>query len=170
MSDLMELLRRGRARERAQTRFYRLLSVEAEAAGDPATAERLNELLADEQHHVSRLTARLLELGGRPEGGAPEERLEVELEGWESEARRREAEEVAWYEEACGSVEDETTRGILDEILASERHHLEELGGKWMAASPGGPAGSPKAATDDDLEGSGSDGPDREPDDDLEGG
>ena len=66
MSRLMELLQEGRQRERAQALFYRILAGEAEVSGDQAAAERLNELLADEQHHVSRLTARILELGGAP--------------------------------------------------------------------------------------------------------
>lgn len=139
MSALLELLREARGRERARTRFYRRLSTEAELAGDGATAERLNELLADEQHHVSRLTARILELGGRPGDGPAVEDADVELDGWEAQARRLEAEEVAWYEEALARVDDDVTRGVLAEILASERHHLEELGGKWMSASPGTP-------------------------------
>lgn len=138
MDDLMDLLRRGAVRERAQARWYRTLSTRAEDAGDAAAAERLNELLADEQHHVSRLTARLLELGGAPAqrdgSGAPD----ASLEGWEEEARRREEEEVRWYEHALEEMDDEPTRTVLAEILESERHHLEELGGKWMSASPPG--------------------------------
>ncbi len=142
MDELLELLRRGAARERAHARWYRTLSTRAEVAGDAAAAERLNELLADEQHHVSRLTARLLELGGAPgeRGGAAAP--EVELEGWEEEARRREEEEVAWYEDALEEVDDEPTRAVLAEILESERHHLAEVGGKWMAASPPSAAGN----------------------------
>lgn len=136
MSDLLELLVAGRARERAQARFYRGLSTRADRAGDAVASERLNELLADEQHHVSRLTARILELGGRPESGDAPVPAEVELAGWEAEAERREAAEVAWYEAALDDLRDPPTRGILEEILASERHHLSELGGKWMAASP----------------------------------
>ena len=139
MSDLQGFLRRSRDRERAQARFYRALSTRAEEAGDPAAAERLNELLADEQHHVSRLTARLLELGGRPEEGAADGAPDTGLEGWEDAARSREADEVAWYEEALEAVEDPPTRAVLEEILASERHHLAEMGGKWMAASPPSP-------------------------------
>jgi rubrerythrin len=51
-------------------------------------------------------------------------------------ARRREETEVAWYEDALGRVEDRATRAVLKEILESERHHREELSGKWMSASP----------------------------------
>ena len=43
---------------------------------------------------------------------------------------------MAWYGTALESVEDPATRTVLEEILASERHHLKELAGKWMAASP----------------------------------
>jgi rubrerythrin len=136
MTELLDLLARGRIRERAQARFYRALAADAEAAGDGATAERLNELLADEQHHVSRLTARLLELGGRPRDAADDGGGTCTLADWEGEARRREAAEVAWYEEALVAVEDGPTRTVLRDILESERHHLDQLGGKWMSASP----------------------------------
>jgi len=135
VSGLLDLRREARRRARAQTRFYRHLSARAEASGDAQAAERLNELLADEQHHVSRVTARLLELGAEPDG-SDEPRPEGPLEGWEARARAREEAEVAWYGEAVERVEDEATRVVLEEILASERHHLSELGGKWMAASP----------------------------------
>lgn len=135
MSQLMEVLQEGRHRERGQALFYRALAGEAELSGDQAAAERLNELLADEQHHVSRLTARILELGGTPL--QPEVSPDVpDLAGWEPVARSREEKEVAWYEEAIGRVEDPATRSILAEILESERHHREELSGKWMPASP----------------------------------
>ncbi len=128
------LLNEGRRREREQAAFYRFLAGDAELAEDAAAAERLNELLADEQHHVSRLTARLLEMGERPEEAwnAPEVPA---LAGWEEVARRREAGEVAWYEGAIGRTSDPGTLAILREILASERHHHDRLGGKWMPAA-----------------------------------
>jgi len=137
VSEEATLLREGRLRERAQTRFYRRLAGDAELAGDLAAAERLNDLLADEQHHVSRLTARLLEMGEAPgeSAGAQEGRG---LEGWEEEARRREADEIGWYEDALKRVPDGPTRSILREILVSERHHYEQLAGKWMPAAPQG--------------------------------
>lgn len=136
MNAVERLLREARRNERAQTLFYRLLAGEAEMAGDEEAAERINGLLADEQHHVSRLTARLLELGYRP--GDQEDRMDASgrpaLDVWEQAARRREDGEVAWYERALEVVTDEHTRAIFAEILASERHHREELGGKWMSA------------------------------------
>jgi len=142
-TDVFELLREGRRRERAQTLFYRGLTARAEEAGDASAAERLNALLADEQHHLSRLTARLLELGGHAEAIDVPAQPDVPMEAWEGEARRREQEEVAWYEEAVALVGDEPTRAVLTEILLSERHHRDELGGKWMPASrdPRAPGG-----------------------------
>lgn len=141
---LVEILERSRAREKRQTLFYRALASQAELGGDPEAAERLNELHADEQHHLSRLTARMLEVGEVPVDLARAERPTVELEGWEEEAREREEDEVAWYErlleEELGEL-DETTRTVLEEILSSERHHRRDLGGKWMPASPGGEGG-----------------------------
>ena len=58
------LLEASRLREKAQTLFYRALAAQAIAAGDDDASERLNDLHADEQHHLSRLTARLLERSG----------------------------------------------------------------------------------------------------------
>jgi rubrerythrin len=135
MRRLMNLLQEGRRREREQALFYRILAGDAEVAGNQATAERLNELLADEQHHVSRLTARIIELGGAPLESevAPDV---PELGRWESVAREREGKEVTWYEAALARVEDTVTRAVLEEILESERHHRSELAGKWMSAAP----------------------------------
>lgn len=136
MSDWIAVLQEGRRRERAQAFFYRALAGDAEAAGDTPGAERLSELLADEQHHVSRLTARLMELGERPS----EERDVVDvpdLTSWEPVARVREEGEVRWYEEAIRRIDDEATVLVLRGILASERHHHRDLAGKWMPAGPG---------------------------------
>ena len=135
MNELVALLEEGRQRERAQALFYRFLAGDAEAAGDARAAERLNELLADEQHHVSRLTARIIELGEKPattEVTAPDV---PPLPRWEAVARPREEDEVRWYTQAIQRTDDPPTRGVLKEILASERHHRDELAGKWMSAS-----------------------------------
>lgn len=136
MNRTLDLLQEGRRREVAQALFYRLLAAEADHAGDVSAAERLNGLLADEQHHVSRVTARILELGGRPEGEGHPPGATPALEAWETEARRREDDEVAWYEQALRDVEDAGTRSLLEEILGSERHHRRDLAGKWMPAGP----------------------------------
>ena len=130
-----EELQALRAREKAQTLFYRGLAARAEADGDPELVERFNDLHADEQHHLSRLTARLLELGESPAELSREMPVLPPTDGWEEEARDREAIEVAAYEAALKAcAEDPETARILEEILTSENQHLAHLGGKWMPA------------------------------------
>lgn len=134
--DHVARLRDARRREKAMTLFYRALAADAEDAGRAEDAERLNELHADEQHHLSRLTARLLELGRAPESLRAMERPDVVLARWEDDAREREASEVeyyrAWLDEG---IADHATRGVVEEILESEVHHHRDLGGKWMPAN-----------------------------------
>lgn len=132
--ETMNRLRDSRLRERDQTRFYRALATQAEESGDPEASERLFNLLADEQHHLSRLTARILELGGQLEEGGPPDESDTDLEGWEETARPRELGEVEWYEKLIKAETDEATRAVFLEILESERHHAEKLAGKWMSA------------------------------------
>ena len=132
--ELVELLEACRERERAQTRFYRALAARAELEGDDPVAERLNALHADEQHHLSRLTARLLELGAQPRSLASGSSDRPDLDGWEAVARARESREVSWYEDGLNGALDEHTRRLFEEILESERRHRDELGGKWMPA------------------------------------
>ncbi|NJD20691.1 MAG: hypothetical protein FIA95_15580, partial [Gemmatimonadetes bacterium] len=136
MSGTMALLQESRRRELEQVLFYRLLAWSAAHAGDAVEAERLQELLADEQHHVSRLTARILEMGGAPESAGREPPAPPSLGAWEAEARGREGAEVTWYETALADELDPETRSLLGEILDSERHHREGLAGKWMPAGP----------------------------------
>ncbi len=130
---IVEILREGRQRERGQSAFYRRLAAAAEEAGREDDVERLNELLADEQHHLSRLTARLIELGEKP-GPLPRGEGTAVLDDWQTEARAREAGEVAFYKSALSRQLDGETRSILQEILHSERQHREQLRGKWMSA------------------------------------
>jgi len=137
MSALVALLQEGRARELGQAAFYRRLAAAAEGEGDDGLADRFNGLLADEQHHVSRLTARLLELGERPAaaGARPTQAEPVgDVGQWLTRAEEMEALEVRWYEQAVLQVEDAQTTSVLREILESERNHVKELGGKWMSA------------------------------------
>jgi len=137
----IERLEMARAAERRQTRFYRALAAEAVEAGDLPGEDRLNDLHADEQHHLARLTARLLELGITPAPLAEPAGMASTLPWpeWEASARRLEEEEIRLYEEILGAGGlDNDTLGILEEILASERHHARVLGGKWVPASPGG--------------------------------
>jgi len=129
------ILEEGRRRERWQTLFYRRLAAEAESRGDASAGERLNDLHADEQHHLSRLTARVLELGGTPGDLQADEAPPIpSLEAWEAEARAREDEEVSWYRAALEGGLDSETEDLLREILESEEHHARDLGGKWMSA------------------------------------
>jgi len=132
--SVLGILTEGRRREKGQTLFYRRLAGEAEDRGDSGLADRMNDLLADEQHHLSRLTARVLELGGEPEDLQVESPKVPSVAEWEEEARRREEDEMEWYREALRLELDPDTRSLLQEIMESERHHAEDLGGKWMSA------------------------------------
>jgi len=133
-TGVLALLEVGRAREKAQTLFYRTLAARAQAAGDEAVTERLNELHADEQHHLSRLTARVLELGAAPADLRETATPPSSWPDWEGAVRAREAEEVAWYQKALSADLDEETRAVVEEILESELQHRSRLGGKWMSA------------------------------------
>ncbi len=133
-AGIPSLLAESRRREKAQTQYYRALAAAAEDEGNGPVAERLNALHADEQHHLSRLTARLLELGEAPQDLSSLPPEEAVYEGWEDVAREREGLEIEWYEGILRSIDDEHTREIIMEILESERHHRQELGGKWMPA------------------------------------
>lgn len=123
-----------RVAEREQAAFYRALAAQAEAAGDAATAARLHDLHADEQHHLARLTARLLELGHEPPSLA-DPMPAAALATWEADALAREHAEVARYEALLAEPVDPATRQLLLEILETERHHRAELGGKWTPAA-----------------------------------
>ena len=133
-SRALRTLSESRRREKAQTLFYRALAADAELAMDADASERLNELHADEQHHLSRLTARILELGGVPEELRDVPTPDAPFETWQVTAREREADEVGWYEEALGGDMDAESRRTLSEILESERRHHAELRGKSMSA------------------------------------
>jgi rubrerythrin len=132
--DVPSILAESRRREKAQTQYYRALASVAESVGDGPVSERLNALHADEQHHLSRLTARLIELGETPEDLSTFPREEAAYEGWERVARHREWREIEWYEGIATAIDDPATRDVIMEILESERHHHHELGGKWMRA------------------------------------
>ena len=132
--DLITALQQAREAEKEQAQYYRSLAAAAEELGDAALSERFNELHADEQHHLSRLTARLLELGATPLDLAQRGEAAA-LEGWEAVAQRREDAEVRRYEAlvAMGGM-DPQTGALLRDVLDTERHHAAELGGKWTAA------------------------------------
>jgi rubrerythrin len=133
VESVLAALREARAAEKSQTTFYRALAAAAEESGDPATAERINGLLADEQHHLSRITARLLEWG-QPIPDVRGPTGEPDLGTWEPVAREREHAEIERYESLLELPLDDRTRRMIAEFLESERSHAESLGGKWMGA------------------------------------
>jgi hypothetical protein len=136
MSDVppavLDALRDAARGERAQAAYYRTLASWADP-DSPGLAERLNGLVADEQHHLSRLVARLLELGARTGVDEPAT-SSPDLEAWETEARGRERMEIERYESLLGLGLDPRTRTMIEGFLAVERKHEAQLGGKWMAA------------------------------------
>ena len=94
----------------------------------------MNGLHADEQHHLSRLTVRLVELEQPLEelhagsGAAPT------ADEWERAARAREIAEIERYEALLRLDLDVETADLIRSILDAERRHATELGGKWMEA------------------------------------
>jgi D-sedoheptulose 7-phosphate isomerase len=135
-AEAIGLLHEARLAEKRQALFYRALAAAAEDEGDDELSERLNGLHADEQHHLSRLTVRLVELSEAVADLGGEVAPDVRLDGWEQLARGREAEEVARYASLLTHPLDPRTRLVLEQCLAAERHHAEVLGGKWMDAEP----------------------------------
>lgn len=132
--DLIPALEDARAAEKEQALFYRSLAAQAEDRGDAALSERFNDLHADEQHHVSRLTARLLELGADLADIADLTSESVLMDAWTPAAQAREEGEVRRYERLLEAHMDDDTRALLTEIVDTERHHAAELGGKWTTA------------------------------------
>ena len=130
----MQLLHAARLAEKRQALFYRALAAAAEDADDAPMSERMNGLHADEQHHLSRLTVRLVELGEPVADLGGEVAPRVDTIGWEREARSREHEEIERYERLLGERLDERTRAMIEEFLVAERAHADTLGGKWMGA------------------------------------
>ena len=131
----MDALHACRAAEKEQALFYRALAATAEAEGNDALSERLQQLHADEQHHLSRITARLMELGVELPDLRDVRPPSVPLADWEETAREREGEEVRRYEMLlAGEALDEATAALVEQVLEVEHHHARELGGKWTMA------------------------------------
>lgn len=133
MSETIRWLREARAAEKAQTLFYRALSATAEVRRAEADIEDLNGLLADEQHHLSRISVRMVELG------AEIPHLDIatpncDYSDWRHDARLRECEEIARYERLLEQPLDEQTATMVRGILAVERQHELNLGGKYTEA------------------------------------
>lgn len=131
--NVIDLLERSRREEKEQALVYRRMAAMAEEE-EPAMAQRFHDLHADEQHHLSRLTARILELGGRPVDLVDVRAPEGDLTGWKEIVERREAAEVVRYTALLKEDLDAETRDLLAEILEVERHHAQALGGKWVIA------------------------------------
>lgn len=132
--SMVVALHAARIAEKAQSLYYRTLAAQAEEQGDDELSERLNGLHADEQHHLSRLTARLVEMGEAVSDLSTAEPPVAALTNWENVAHAREAEEIARYEVLLRHDLDAHTRAMIGEFLESERRHAEQLGGKWMDA------------------------------------
>jgi rubrerythrin len=126
----------ARLAEKEQALFYRALAAAAEDVADAELSERLNGLHADEQHHLSRLTVRLVELNEPVSDLGATAVPRVSLEHWEGVARQREAAEIERYELLLSHDLDEKTRALLEQFVAAERSHAAALGGKWMSAEP----------------------------------
>jgi D-sedoheptulose 7-phosphate isomerase len=134
--DTLALLREARSAEKRQALFYRALAAAAEDADEEGLSERLNGMHADEQHHLSRITVRLMELEQPVDEVAGESVAAVQLEGWEDLARGREAEEIARYAALLKRELDDKTRNMIEQFIEAERHHSINLGGKYMGAEP----------------------------------
>jgi rubrerythrin len=134
VADLIDLIEKSRLAEKEQALIYRRLAADAEVGGNPELAQRFHDLHADEQHHLSRLSARVLELGGRPIDLSGI-RMDPELlQDWEPIIRRREADEVERYRGLLKKELDPDTHALIEAILAVELQHSAELGGKWTMA------------------------------------
>jgi rubrerythrin len=132
--SIIERLHDARRAEKEQALFYRALASRAEDDEDAQLAEDLNGLHADEQHHLSRITVRLVELDEvlrdlgdvtAPDGGYPD---------WKPRAREREQQEVERYRGFLERDLDAATRALMEEILTAEEHHAGALAGKYMNA------------------------------------
>jgi rubrerythrin len=132
--DAIRALASSCVAEKEQALFYRALAALAEEHEIDDLSQRFHDLHADEQHHLSRLTARLFEIGHRPPDLAGTSALAVTLEGWEGSARERELAEVERYAAIAELDLDPPTRALIEEILSVERMHAEQLGGKWTPA------------------------------------
>lgn len=134
--DTLDLLHAARTEEKLQSLFYRALAAAAEDAEELDLSERLNGLHADEQHHLSRLTVRLVELNEPVSDVGAEAGVIVQLAGWEDEARRRERDEIDRYTALLERELDGKTRTMIEQFVEAERSHEQALGGKWMGAEP----------------------------------
>ena len=132
--SVIALLQQARRAEKEHSLFYRALASLAERDEDAQLAEDLNGLHADEQHHLSRLSVRLVELdqplpslddSTTPGGNYPD---------WKPIARQRELAEVVFYQGLLAHELDPQTHALIEQILVAEQLHAEALAGKYMSA------------------------------------
>jgi rubrerythrin len=133
-ANALKLLHEARLAEKRQALFYRALAAAAEDANDDDMSERMNGLHADEQHHLSRLTVRLVEFGEPVADLGAEVAPRVSAQDWQNEARSRERDEIERYETLLVAQIDAGTRAMIEAFLVAERAHAGTLGGKWMGA------------------------------------
>jgi rubrerythrin len=128
-------LHEARALEKEQAQFYRVLSAHAEEQGSADDTEALNGLLADEQHHLARLSVRLVELGEElaplNDAHMPSDAI---YDNWRDVARIRERKEIARYEAILGFELDAETTTMIQGFLEVERQHEQHLAGKYTDA------------------------------------
>jgi rubrerythrin len=130
----LDALHQARRAEKDQALFYRALAASAEAVRNAQEADDLNGLHADEQHHLSRITVRLIELNELVEDLSAVTVEAPPYPNWAPIAREREQAEIQRYEQLQRLGLDASTAELIAEILVSERHHAETLGGKFMSA------------------------------------
>ena len=128
-------LHEARALEKEQAQFYRVLGMQAEEHGNLEDVEALNGMLADEQHHLSRLSVRLVELGAElaplSDEHLPSEALYPK---WREIARIRERKEIDRYEQMLQLDLDPETFRMIEGFLDAERQHEQHLAGKYTDA------------------------------------
>jgi rubrerythrin len=128
-------LHEARALEKEQAQFYRVLSAQAEEQGNAGDIDALNGLLADEQHQLSRLSVRLVELGEElaplNDAHMPSDAI---YDNWRDVARIRERKEIARYEQILAAPLDQETASMIQGFLDVERQHEEHLAGKYTDA------------------------------------
>ena len=131
---IMHALQQARRAEKEQALFYHALVKRAEQADALEEMENLSGLHADEQHHLSRLSVRLLELDQDLVDLGDARAPEVVYPDWQGQARAREQAELARSRALGGLPLDAATAALIADIIAVEEQHAQTLGGKYMSA------------------------------------
>src|SRR5687767_2541026 len=128
--EVISALHEARRAEKEQALFYRALAARAEDENNAQLSEDLNGLHADEQHHLSRLSVRLVELDEALEDLNSVKAPAASL----PDIREREQAEVERYTHLITLELDEPTRALVEDILTAETQHAQLLAGKFMSA------------------------------------